>query len=132
MLKVLNRQLVEAGRTDVQYALHGLSPSSPEDIKGTLRAPTKEDTKRTVQLRKTRFDVAVVNMVLHHVDEVEPFLTGLLGLMKPGGWVVFTEFNGKEDGIRLHEMVSEAPSSGEITLRCPQGDARNARMKKSG
>lgn len=60
---------------------------------------------------RKEFDVAVVNLVLHHIDDTSSFLKGSTGLLKPGGWVVITEF-AVEDGEKdfrlsgdLHEEI---------------------------
>lgn len=42
------------------------------------------------------FDVAVANLVIHHIDDLDPFFRGLKGLIRPGGWVVITEFGLEE------------------------------------
>jgi hypothetical protein len=45
---------------------------------------------------RSNFDVAVANIMVHHVDDLDGFFTGLMGLIKPGGWAVITEFGVKE------------------------------------
>lgn len=54
-----------------------------------------------MKLPRDQFDVAVVNLVLHHVDDVEGFMAGLKDLLVEGGTVVFTEFTN----LKFHRTV---------------------------
>jgi hypothetical protein len=41
----------------------------------------------------------VANLVAHHVDDLEGWMAGLVGMLRVGGWAVITEF-GREEGGR--------------------------------
>ncbi|OCF35930.1 hypothetical protein I317_00450 [Kwoniella heveanensis CBS 569] len=108
MLTTLYTRLIapHPQRTKLSYSLHALSPSSPELFKsGTpLRFPTPADPSRVLAPPRARFDLVVVNLVLHHVDEVEPFMRGAVGLLENGGWLVITEFAPNEMRDRLKHL----------------------------
>ncbi|WWD20851.1 hypothetical protein CI109_105328 [Kwoniella shandongensis] len=80
------------------YSLHSLSSSSPKafDSREPMLSPTVDDPERKIVPPRNRFDVAVANLVLHHVDDVKSFMEGVVGLLKSGGWIVFTEFGRDE------------------------------------
>lgn len=59
-----------------------------------------------VKLQTGEWDLAVVNLVLHHVDDVKGFMAGLKDLLKEGGTVVFTEFTN----LPLQRTVSPPTS----------------------
>ena len=63
-----------------------------------MLSPTEAEPERKLAPPRAKFDVAVANMVIHHVDDMAGFMQGLVGLLSPGGWVVFTEF-GKKEGL---------------------------------
>lgn len=67
-------------------------PPPKNSPKGLTKSPIEGDPERIVSLPHTKFDVAAVVFVLHHVDDITGFMTGLIGLLEEGGWVVFAEF----------------------------------------
>ena len=79
---------------NVTHAGHAIGPTSAEDFSSgkTMPSPTPDDPHRWVVPPRKEFDVAIANLVIHHVDDVEGFMKGMTGLVKPGGWVVITEF----------------------------------------
>ncbi|WVF67868.1 hypothetical protein IAT40_002629 [Kwoniella sp. CBS 6097] len=105
MLKSLYTHLIAPHPEDTKlsYSLHALSPSSPELFQsGTpLRFPTPSDPDRVLAPPRAKFDLVVVNLVLHHVDEVDPFMRGAVGLLESGGWLLITEFAPDEMRDRL-------------------------------
>jgi 2-polyprenyl-3-methyl-5-hydroxy-6-metoxy-1,4-benzoquinol methylase len=66
-----------------------------------MKSPIEGDTERVVALPRTRWDVAAVILVLHHVDDIQGFMTGLTGLIEPGGWIVLTEFTNLGKGHKV-------------------------------
>jgi len=93
MLSTFATELPSEKYPNVSYSLHTLSSSSPEEFaKGLTKSPIEGDPERIVSLPHTKFDVAAVVFVLHHVDDITGFMTGLIGLLEEGGWVVFAEF----------------------------------------
>lgn len=66
-----------------------------------MKSPIKSEPERVSSLPLSQWDVAAVIMVLHHVDDVEGFMTGLSGLIVPGGWVVLSEFTNIGDGQKV-------------------------------
>ncbi|KAK8850676.1 hypothetical protein IAR55_004596 [Kwoniella newhampshirensis] len=81
------------------HSLHALSSSSATTFSSgqPQSSPTKDEPNREIVPPKQRFDLALANLVVHHVDDRESFMQGVVGLVKSGGWVVFTEF-GREEG----------------------------------
>lgn len=102
---------------NVTHSLHGLSPRSAKEFED--RKPHKKPSANPADDQEivpnfTRFDMAIANYVIHHVDDVEPFFVGLVGVVKPGGWVVITEFglsDDKEEGLRIDQARVRFPSS---------------------
>jgi hypothetical protein len=84
----------------VSFGLVGLGPGSAADFSARkpFPAPTEAEPERTAPPPQERFDVAAVNLVLHHVDDIKGFMEGVRGVLKPGGVVVITEFTLAEDG----------------------------------
>ncbi|WVQ86245.1 hypothetical protein IAT38_008413 [Cryptococcus sp. DSM 104549] len=82
----------------ITHSLHALSPASPQIFSSAepLPCPSKDHPDRKVAPPRARFDLAVANLVLHHVDQVDKFMQGAVGLLKSGGWLVVTEFGKKE------------------------------------
>jgi SAM-dependent methyltransferase len=85
---------------NVTHALHAVQPVSAQQFKDgqPMLSPTASEPERRIAPPRAEFDVAVANLVLHHIDDTGSFLAGVLGLLKPGGWFVITEFGLREDG----------------------------------
>lgn len=89
--------------TRITHSLHFLSPSSPTDFLTPLVSPTRNEPERKLQPPRAKFDVAVANLVLHHVGDWSGLMAGVQGLLaggaadKQGGWFIGTEF-GKVEG----------------------------------
>lgn len=66
-------------------------------------SPTEAEPERKLDPPRARFDIAVVNLVLHHVDDIPGFLLGLKGLLVDGGRVVITEFGKSDDPAQHHD-----------------------------
>ena len=93
MLQTFASELPDIEYANVTSSLHTLSPDSVRHFASQhVISPTKAEPERTVTLSRTRWDVAVANLVLHHVDDVEGFMSGLKGLLSDDGIVIFTEF----------------------------------------
>lgn len=104
MLTTFSSQLPSDKYPTVTHSQHTLSSTSRESFRSgkTVPSPTKDEPRREVTLPRSVWDVAVVNLVLHHVDDVEGFMTGLKDLVVEGGTVVFTEFTN----LKFHRTVS--------------------------
>ena len=94
MLLTLSSRLPEK----TTYSLHALNKDSAAEFASgkTMLAPTPEQPQRQLALPRSAFNVAVANLVVHHVDDLDGFMQGIFSLLEPGGWVVFTEFTKKE------------------------------------
>ncbi|WVQ95365.1 hypothetical protein IAU59_002462 [Kwoniella sp. CBS 9459] len=97
MLKSLYTHLIGLSSSEdasLSYSLHALSPASPGlfESRTPLKSPTPTDSDKVLAPPRAKFDLVVVNLVLHHVDEVEPFMRGAVGLLDKDGWLVITEF----------------------------------------
>lgn len=94
MLATFSDQLPSDKYPHVTYSQHTLSATSSQELSSEkpVPSPTKGQKDREVKLPRHSWDVAVVNLVLHHVDDIEGFMKGLKDLVAEGGWVVFTEF----------------------------------------
>ncbi|WVR08747.1 hypothetical protein IAU60_005805 [Kwoniella sp. DSM 27419] len=90
----------------LSYSLHSLSPSSPGAFSAQTPqlSPTHSEPERARPPKHAKFDVIVANLVFHHVDEPDPFMRGLTGLLAPGGWVVFTELGVAEEKCEDGQM----------------------------
>ena len=97
MLQTLSKYVTNH---NVTHALHAISPASAQQFRSgeAMRSPTSSEPERTLAPPRDVFDVAVANLVLHHIDDTRSFLAGVVGLLKPGGWFVITEFGLREDG----------------------------------
>jgi len=100
---------------NVTWSLHAISPSSPSTFASRLPllSPTPNDEKREMVPPSSGFDVAVANLVIHHIDDLDPFFRGLKGLIRPGGWVVITEFGLEE---REDEDVFAEMARGKVSF----------------
>lgn len=108
MLLALSGRLPEiSSAKNITYSLHALSPSSPEDFKGPLPSPTQDDPERKLTPPRAHFDIAVLNLVLHHVDKLDSLMNGLKGMLRSGGYVVLTEFGKEEGGKDVVKAVRE-------------------------
>lgn len=89
-----------AALPNVTYAQHLLHPGSGDDFVRATPAPspTPEDPERKERPPREKFDVAVANLVVHHVDHLDHFFKGLFSVLSPGGKVVITEFTTLLDG----------------------------------
>ncbi|BEI90529.1 uncharacterized protein CcaverHIS019_0305990 [Cutaneotrichosporon cavernicola] len=99
MLKTFSGQPV-AQRDNVSFGLVSLGPNSKDEFKArkAFPSPTEAEPERTAAPPVVMFDVAVVNLVLHHVDDINSFMEGVKGVLRPGGVIVVTEFTLAEDG----------------------------------
>lgn len=68
------------------------------DLRKEVLSPTCDDGRRMKAAPRNHFDVVVVNLVVHHVDDLVQFFGGIMSVTKPGGIVVITEFTVAEDG----------------------------------
>ena len=88
---------------NITYSLHFISPDSADTFakREPMFSPTNDQTlggnERKIPPPRARFDLAVANLVVHHIDDLDSFTRGVVGLLNPGGWVVLTEF-GKREG----------------------------------
>jgi 2-polyprenyl-3-methyl-5-hydroxy-6-metoxy-1,4-benzoquinol methylase len=106
MLSTFSTELPSEKYPNVTYSLNTLSSSSPEEFaKGTMKSPIEGDPNRVVSLPRSKWDVAAVILVLHHVDDIEGFMTGLTGLVEDGGWVVFAEFTNLGQGHKVSKSI---------------------------
>lgn len=111
---------------NVTHALHAISPASAQQFKSgeAMRSPTSSEPERTLASPRNTFDVAVANLVLHHIDDTRSFLAGVMGLLKPGGWFVITEFGLREDGelTDLERQMRDGKVGASVHVRyaCPE------------
>lgn len=91
-----------AKETNVTWGLVTIRPGV--DMSNAVPSPTPEDGNRQKSAPRDKFDVAVANLVVHHVDDISRFLGGILSVLKPGGIVVITEFTLAENG---RDVVAE-------------------------
>lgn len=94
MLMTFSSELLSNTYPNVTHSQHTLSSTSATEFASgrSVLSPTKADPERQVGLPRRQWDVAIVNLVLHHVDDIDGFMKGLRDLVKEGGMVVFTEF----------------------------------------
>jgi len=59
---------------------------------------------------RKKFDVIISHLVLHHIPELKPILTTMLGCLKPGGRVALTDF--EDFGPAARKFHPEAKMSG--------------------
>jgi hypothetical protein len=80
--------------SNITHSLHFLNPNSSSEFASPkpLHSPITSDQERRLVPPRSGFDLAIAN-----VDDLQGFMSGVWGILKPGGWVVFTEF-GKEEG----------------------------------
>ena len=94
---------------NITHAMHFLSPSSPAEFSALspMFSPTPEYAERKLPPPRSRFDVAIANLVVHHVDDLDGFMRGVVGSLAEGGWVVFTEFGKVEGGVDMASQHRE-------------------------
>lgn len=99
MLKTFATQPA-AQRENVTWAKHQLHSGSGDDfVRGNaVPSPTPEDPTRELKPPREKFDVAVANLVVHHVDNLDQFFKGLFSVLVPGGTVIITEFSTLPNG----------------------------------
>jgi 2-polyprenyl-3-methyl-5-hydroxy-6-metoxy-1,4-benzoquinol methylase len=68
-----------------------------------MKSPIRDDKEREVKVPRSQWDVAVSNLVLHHVDDIPGFMAGLTGLVVEGGWVIMTEFTNLGNGHKVRD-----------------------------
>jgi 2-polyprenyl-3-methyl-5-hydroxy-6-metoxy-1,4-benzoquinol methylase len=120
MLKTFASQPA-AALPNVTYAQHTLHAGSGDDfVRATPQpSPTPSDPARTERPPREKFDVAVTNLVIHHVDNLDQFFKGVASLLVPGGKIVITEFSTLRDGsdplaeLREKAMREVSKRSGE-------------------
>ena len=102
MLATFSTEVASDQYPNVTHSLHTLSASSPAAFaEGKMKSPIKGEPERVISLPRSQWDVAAVILVLHHVDDIVAFMTGLTGLVAPGGWVVLTEFTNLGNGHKV-------------------------------
>ena len=74
---------------NVTHSLHTLGHAS--DFTHPQPSPTADDPERVSQPPRAQWDVLVINMTLHHVDNVPDFWAGAQRVLVHGGWCVVTE-----------------------------------------
>lgn len=97
MLLSLSTLLPSSSHPTLSHSLHFLSPSSPTDFMTPLFSPIPSEPERKLVPPQREFDLAIANLVAHHVDDLDGWMEGAVGLLRKGGWLVVTEF-GKEEG----------------------------------
>jgi len=70
---------------------------------------SSSDSNASSGARK-KFDVIISHLVLHHIPELKPILTTMLGCLKPGGRVALTDF--EDFGPAARKFHPEAKMSG--------------------
>ncbi|WVW80613.1 hypothetical protein I302_102599 [Kwoniella bestiolae CBS 10118] len=105
MILLISQYLPPETHQNFSYSLHTLSPDSSRLFSSgvPLKSPVSEDLERELIPPRESFDLAVVNWVLHHVDDVPSFMGGAVGLLKEGGWLVITEMGRREGGDKIDE-----------------------------
>lgn len=114
MLKRLAARFPDNG--NVTYSLLSLSLHAIDLLRSgaSLPAPTDEDETRQRVPPRTTFDIVYGSLMLHHVEDLESFFAGLQELVKPGGWVIFSEFgSAEEDRLAVAQAEAEAGISEE-------------------
>jgi SAM-dependent methyltransferase len=111
----------------ISHSLHLLAPDSRSTFASgrPLLSPTNQEPERRATVPRAQFDVAVANLVLHHVDNFDGLFGGLLEVLSPGGWFVCTEFGrveGQEDVAAQFRESKAAMGGGHPH----QGDATAA------
>lgn len=94
-LRTFSHQPV-ATAPNVTWGLVSIRPGIDLNVK--VFSPTRTDQHRKVAAPRDTFDVAVANLVVHHVDDLTRLFSGMLSVLKPGGIAVITEFTLAEDG----------------------------------
>ena len=114
MLKSLHKHL-PGDLTNISYSYHTLGPSSEETFRSNApqRSPTCDDPTRESVPPHASFDIAVTNMVLHHVDDIPSFMDGVKGVVKPRGWFVVTEMGSEEN----QEGTEDDPHRSKVSTR---------------
>jgi 2-polyprenyl-3-methyl-5-hydroxy-6-metoxy-1,4-benzoquinol methylase len=106
MLSTFSTELPSNKYPNVTHSQHTLSSSSPEEFaRWSMKSPTEDEPDRNVSLPRSKWDVAAVILVLHHVDDIQGFMTGLTGLVEHGGWVVFAEFTNLGQGHKVSHFT---------------------------
>lgn len=75
------------------------------------------DAQQLQSLGERRFDAAVSNMALMDMPEIEPLISALSRLLKPGGRFVFTVMHPCFNNNGCVRVVEETDEGGEITVR---------------
>jgi ubiquinone/menaquinone biosynthesis C-methylase UbiE len=116
---------------NVTAFVHTITSKSPASFAAGDKhpSPTPSDPDRTIRPPAYRYDVAIIIMVLHHVENPDEFFAGLTGLLKEGGKVVVIEPNGLETvpptGMHVKQEVEEGyeeMSEDEVRI-LPSGQA---------
>ena len=107
------------------HSLHALSPDSPAEFAALtpMYSPTEAEQERKLPPPRQKFDLAVANMVVHHVDDIDSFGKGLVGLVESGGWVLITEFGkveGEADVVEEHREMHAGKVSSPEMCRCTE------------
>lgn len=116
MLATASSELPSDTYPNVTYSQHTLSASSVDTFTSgePVPSPTKAQPDRHIKLPRRQWDVAVANLVLHHVDDVQGFMAGLEDLLSEGGTVIFTEFTN----LPLQRTVSHPLPHTRCMIRC--------------
>ncbi|WWC65041.1 uncharacterized protein I303_107655 [Kwoniella dejecticola CBS 10117] len=135
MLIALSEYLPQSDYPTLSYALHTLSSSSPAIYKSEqLISPTRNDPERTTASpilgREGGFDLVVSNLVLHHVDDLVNFMDGVLRMVRPGGWVIFTEMGQLESHSDQDEKDKQNQENQSNTISGENANENNDRNGK--
>jgi SAM-dependent methyltransferase len=109
----------------ITHSLHFLSPSSATEFQSPLLSPLPAEQERRLTPPRAHFDVAIANLVLHHVDDWAGMMRGLQDLLSPGGWFVGTEF-GKEEGGQ--DVVEQARAQVAANKKEAEGKGETAQV----
>jgi 2-polyprenyl-3-methyl-5-hydroxy-6-metoxy-1,4-benzoquinol methylase len=74
------------------------------------------DAQQLLSLGERRFDAAVSNMALMDMPAIEPLVSALSRLLKPGGCFVFTVMHPCFNNNGCVRVVEETDEGGELTL----------------
>jgi hypothetical protein len=131
MLATFPNELPTDKFPSVTHSLHTLSASSSESFQsGSMKSPIQDDKEREVAVPRSQWDVAVSNLVLHHVDDIPGFMAGLTGLVVEGGWVIMTEFTNLGNGHKVRKVcgllhiADSAGDQGWLGQRAPPSSSR--------
>lgn len=100
----------------ITHSLHFLNPSSSTEFTQPLLSPLHNEPERRLTPPRNKFGVAVMNLVLHHVEDWSGLMQGIQGLLEDGGWFVGTEFGKTEDGRDVVKEAREQKGDAEMQV----------------